>query len=243
MISEELRPAKLIRRYKRFLADVRMADGSEICVHCPNPGSMLGLAEPGSLVYLRDSTNGKRKLRYTWVLSVVPGALVNVDTLLANKIVFDALNCGELEGFSSYKKVQKERSFGKSRFDFFLSGGTDKDCFLEVKSTTLVEEETAMFPDAKTERGRKHLDELILAHQSGFRAVQLFLIGRSDSRQFRPADHIDALYGERLRYAAKHGVDAMAFKVCIDQQPSIDGEGQVFSYRLGEAVPLNLFKT
>lgn len=235
MISESLIPAKLIRRYKRFLADVELLSGSVVQVHCPNPGSMIGLAEPGTSVWLRPASNPKRVLQYGWVLTELESALVCVDTLMANRIIADALQEGILAPFSGYAVTEREKTFADSRFDFRLSGHDSfVECLMEVKSVTLGDDARAMFPDAKTERGRKHLNCLMEVVRSGLRAAQVFCISRTDSCSFSPADHIDPLYGQLLRTAAKNNVELYAFAMDITKE-----ENQ-FHYRIKGALPIEL---
>lgn len=226
MRIENLERAKLIRRYKRFLADVQLQNGEIIVAHCPNPGSMLGCQEPGSEVLIQKSANPKRKLPYT--LSVVwsGDVAINVNTMLANKVVAEALNKREIASFKDYESVKSEVGFHDSRFDFFLSQHkSGRDCFIEVKSTTLADTDCglAMFPDAPTERGRKHLNALMHAVDSGYRAVQFYLIARADCHRFSPADHIDREYGETLRKAQKAGVEVIAFDIDIRVEQPEEG--------------------
>lgn len=213
-----LERATLIRRYKRFLADVQLETGGIITAHCPNPGSMLGCAEPGSPVLIQKSNDPKRKLPYTLSVVFSNGVAINVNTMLANKVVTEALNKKQIVGFSSYDTIRSEVVFHDSRFDFFLSGAKPaSDCFIEVKSTTLADTQKglAMFPDAPTERGRKHLNALMHAVKDGYRAVQFYLIARADCHRFSPADHIDKDYGQTLRKAQKAGVEIIAFDLDI----------------------------
>lgn len=235
MIKERLVRAKLIRRYKRFLADVELPSCEEVVVHCPNPGSMIGLAEPGTTVWLRPANDPKRALKYSWVISELSSALVCVDTQMANKVVFDALKEGLLSQLQGYQLLEREKQFAESRFDFRLSKhGESPDCLMEVKSVTLADGGKAMFPDAKTERGRKHLQCLIKAAQEGWRAVQFFCISRTDTFLFSPADHIDALYGRALREAALNDVELQAMTMDIAK------DGDQFCYQMKESVPINL---
>jgi sugar fermentation stimulation protein A len=206
----KLEKARLLRRYKRFLADVVLADGRELTVHCPNPGSMIGCAEPGSSVLIRPLTG--TKLPYAWVGTVCgeERVIVNVDTMMANRLMYEAFSKGAIAETAGYKHVQKEFTFGDSRFDFCLRDhGSEKDCLVEVKSTTLTTGRLAMFPDAKTERGLKHLRGLTAAVKDGWRAVQFFLVARSDVDEFAPADHIDPAYGSALREARAQGVEIL----------------------------------
>lgn len=208
-----LQRGKLIRRYKRFLADVELETGEVIVAHCPNPGSMQGCAEPGSAVLLRHSNDPKRKLPYTWVMTIADDVHINVDTLLANKLVHEALKQKQLPELEMYDQIIPEYKSGDSRFDFMLtaSGGNAKPCLVEVKSTTLTKGDCAMFPDAVTARGRKHLGGLSDAVNRGMRAVQFYCIARNDVRAFAPAEHIDPEYARALRAAAAQGVELMAW--------------------------------
>ncbi|MBX9689753.1 MAG: DNA/RNA nuclease SfsA [Candidatus Obscuribacterales bacterium] len=238
LLQEELIRAKLVRRYKRFLADVVLDGESEPrTVHCPNPGSMLGLTEEGTTVWLRPARNPQAKLSYGWVLAELPGTFVSVDTLLANKLVNDALLNKKIPELVGYEKVGKEKTFGESRFDFFLTEHEQlPDCYMEVKSTTLLESSIAMFPDAKTERGRKHLEHLIRCKKESFRALQFFCISRCDAALFKAADHIDQKYGDALRLAASSGVEVLAYDLEIRRH------GSVFSFEIGKRVECSLFQ-
>lgn len=222
-LTQTLECGTLLRRYKRFLADVELPTGEIIVAHCPNPGSMIGCAEPGSPIWLRKSLDPKRKLAHTWVITEAGGNFVSVDTLLANKLVKQAITNGIIPEFTAYSRAISEFSLGDSRFDFCLEPDAQdattkpslKNCIVEVKSTTLVDGEVAMFPDAKTERGRKHLKGLARAVALGYRAVQFYCISRHDAILFRPAEHIDEKYAKELRLAAAAGVEIMAWSTKI----------------------------
>ncbi|MBY0550485.1 MAG: DNA/RNA nuclease SfsA [Candidatus Obscuribacterales bacterium] len=236
MISETLEPAVLIRRYKRFLADVEFPSGETATIHCPNPGSMIGIAEPGTPVWLRPAKEG-RKLSHTWVVSELPDAYVCVDTLMANRLLFNELKRGSFADILSYANIGKEKTFGDSRFDFFLAQSTAadaKDCYMEVKSTTLAIEQTAMFPDAVTARGLRHLGGLVEAARQGFRAVQFFCLARQDVLDFRPADHIDPAYGKGLRQASERSVELVAWTMKIERNSGL------FTFAAGSQVPIVL---
>lgn len=235
MISETLEPAILIRRYKRFLADVEFPSGETATIHCPNPGSMIGIAEPGTPVWLRPAKEG-RKLSHTWVVSELPGTYVCVDTLMANRLLFSELKRGSFAEILPYGNIGKEKTFGDSRFDFFLAQGraAAKDCYMEVKSTTLAIERTAMFPDAVTARGLRHLSGLVEAARQGFRAVQFFCLARQDVLDFRPADHIDPKYGKGLRQASEQSVELVAWTMKIERNSN------QFSFSAGSQVPICL---
>ncbi len=206
---DPLIPGRLLRRYKRFLADVRLESGEEITAHCANPGSMMGLAEPGMPVWLSPSRNPGRKLRYSWELVAVDGALVGINTAHPNTIVAEALSEGSLPALSGYPRVRREVRYGQnSRVDFLLESDRGPPCYLEVKSVTLKRGDgPAEFPDAVTKRGTKHLSELAEIAGAGSRAVMFFLVQRADCTYMRVAEDIDPVYGRALRDAAERGVE------------------------------------
>lgn len=237
LLAANLQRGKLIRRYKRFLADVQLSDGEIIVVHCPNPGSMIGCAEPGSAVWLRKSDNASRRLPYTWVVTGWQNELIGVDTLLANRLVKEALANKVIPALSSYDCVSCEYRLGDSRFDFCLfTDDTRKPpaCLMEVKSTTLAYGSRAMFPDAKTARGLKHLQGLINSLSMGYRAIQFYCIARNDVTTFSPAKHIDPQYSEALSQAVAAGVEVMAWTT------SIISHDETFSASLLRQIPVIL---
>lgn len=197
-----LQDAVLIRRYRRFLADVRLGDGRTVTVHCPNPGAMTGCATPGSAVLVSDSGNPRRKLRLTWELVKVGRRWVCENTQVANRVVERWLKTGQLLAGSG--PVRREVRLGDSRFDFTLG----ERCVVEVKSVTLEVDGLGAFPDAVTERGRRHVETL--AGLRGWRRILLFFVARGDVRAVRPADEVDPAYGAALRRAAKAGVEVLA---------------------------------
>jgi len=205
--------ATLIKRYKRFLADVRLEDGSEITVHCPNPGSMLGTQTPGSAVRCSTSDNPKRKLRHTLEMIRVGRSWVGLHAVKANAIAKRALEANAFVPFSGYERIESEVMVAEgSRFDFRLSGHTARSeaCWIEVKSVTLCEGRRARFPDAVTTRGRRHLEHLMARRQDGERAALLYIVQRADADSVAPADDIDPDYGSTLRKAAAAGVEIHA---------------------------------
>ena len=213
----ELIRGKLLARRKRFLADVRLADGSEVIAHCPNPGSMRGNAEPGSSVLLRDYGpefgESGRKLRYRW-LFVKSGILETcIDTGMSNGVVGEALSNGALKEFQEYSDVIPEFTVGDSRLDFCLQGEGLSPCFLEVKSVSMVDGDAAVFPDSVTKRGQKHLRELMELKAQGYRAVMFFLVQRAGLNVMRPADAIDPEYGKLLRLAVDNGVEVLVYDI------------------------------
>jgi len=206
----------LIRRYKRFLADVRLRNGRVVVAHCPNSGSMLACSEPGRMVYLSRHNNPKRRLRYTWELIEMPTSLVGVNTMVPNRLVKAAILADLIDRLTGYEKVRSEVAYGtNSRIDLLLENGPMR-CFVEVKNCTLVTDGAASFPDAITTRGLKHLKELQAQVRSGDRSVMFYLIQRMDAGLFRPADRIDPAYGRELRRAIQNGVEVMAYDVAVD---------------------------
>lgn len=206
---------RLLKRYKRFLADVELKDGTVVTAHCPNTGSLLGCVDPGNPVILRHSDDPKRKLAYTFQAVRVGGTWVNVHTGLPNALVAEAVEKGRVPELAGYDTARREVKYGKSsRIDLLLERAGELEverCYVEVKSTTLALGGVGLFPDAVTERGRKHLGELAAMVAEGHRAVQLFVVSRDDVRRFRPADHIDPAYGTALREAADAGVELLAY--------------------------------
>lgn len=208
----------LIKRYKRFLADVTLENGDLITAHTPNTGSMMGCCEPGSTVWLRDTQNPDRKYPYSWeMVEIKTGNLVGINTHLSNALVAEAIEKGIITELRNYDHIRREVKYGEenSRIDLLLEDGNKADCYLEVKNVTLVENHIAYFPDAVTERGSKHLRELQKIVMQGKRAVIFYCIQRSDVREVRPADHIDPEYGHLLRDAIKTGVEAVAYSATI----------------------------
>lgn len=213
----ELISGTLIRRYKRFLADVQLDNGDTVTAHCPNTGSMKGCCEPRQPVYLSIHDNPRRKLKYTWELIRMPSSLVGVNTLVPNRLVFESVRAGKIAELSGYHHVRREvKISAHSRIDLALSGDGRRQCYVEIKNCTLVEDGTAQFPDAVTARGLKHLHELVAQVESGSRAVMFYFIQRMDAGIFKPADHIDADYGKQLRRAVDQGVEILAYDVAID---------------------------
>ena len=205
--------ATLVRRYKRFLADVDFPDGRRETIHCPNPGAMTACCEPGHTILVSDHGGRGRKLRYTWELIRMGRTWVVVNTQVANRVVHGWLSSGRL--LPGYGSVQREVRYGDSRFDFALDDGA---CFVEVKTVSLARGGVAAFPDAQTERGRKHLRALARAHREGHRAVLLFFVARGDARAVRPADEIDPEYGRELRRAAREGVELLAVRARVSRR-------------------------
>ena len=208
---------RLVRRYKRFLVDVVLDDGRTVTAHCPNSGRMTACCLPGQPVYLSFHDNPKRKLNYTWEMIEMPTSLVGVNTLVPNRLVAAAIQAGGLPDFEIYDRVQREvRVNARSRLDLLLTANGAVDCYIEIKNCTLVTSGCARFPDAPTDRGRKHLHELAALHEEGRRAVLFFLVQRCDADRFAPADDIDPAYGRQLRKVARDGVEVLAWDVKMD---------------------------
>lgn len=206
---------RLIRRYKRFLADVELAGGERVVAHCPNTGSMLGCAETGSRVWLSRSDNPRRKLAYSWQLvETAEGSLACINTALPNRLVGEWLGTDRSGDLALYRERRSEVRYGRegSRIDWLLQHHRDgqPDAYLEVKNLTLGLEGIGYFPDAVTERGRKHLRELTAMAAAGQRAILLFCVSHSGVGEVRPADWIDPAYGQALREAEAGGVELLA---------------------------------
>ncbi|MFD2208043.1 DNA/RNA nuclease SfsA [Kiloniella antarctica] len=218
--STPLIPGKLVKRYKRFLADVELTDGSIVTSHTTNTGSMLGLIEPGSPVWLSESDNPKRKLKYTWEIGAAAVTPVGVNTSVPNKLVFEEISAGNVSELTGYSTIKREIKYGKnSRIDVFLQEPDRPDCYVEVKSVTLSRKpDIAEFPDAVSSRGTKHLQELGDMVEQGHRAVMFYLAQRSDCSTFSTAKDIDPMYANALIEAMARGVEVVAYscRVCPD---------------------------
>ena len=228
--EEMLVPAKLVRRYKRFLADVELETGEVVTAHCANSGSMMGLAVPGSRVWLSPNRNPKAKLAWRWEAEECGDCLVGINTSHPNRIVEDAVRAGQIPELAGYESVRREVPYGRnSRIDLLLEGGRGT-CFVEVKNVTLRREGRAEFPDSVTARGTKHLAELAEQVAAGHRAVMLYLIQRNDCDCFAVAADIDPAYAEMLAKARAAGVEAYAYACAVSPE----------EIRLEGAVPLAL---
>lgn len=218
--DQNLLSGLLRRRYQRFLAEVELESGETITAHCPNTGSMRGLIEPGLGVYVSRAANPKRKLGYTLELVDVSTSLVGVHTGRANMIAKEAIIGGGISQLLGYGKVRQEVRYGQnSRIDLLLEDPTaQRYCYVEIKSVTLREQQAALFPDAVTARGAKHLDELVRIRAESCRAIMFYLVQREDCEYFSPADSIDPLYSNKLRTAVQQGVEVLAYACQISPQ-------------------------
>jgi sugar fermentation stimulation protein A len=219
--SAPLLPATLIKRYKRFLADVALPSGETVTVHCANPGSMIGLAAAGARVWLSTSGNPKRKLAHSWELIEVDfggGAeLVGINTAHPNALAAEAIAAGAIAELSGYASLRREVRYGKnSRVDFLLEDAGRPPCYVEIKNVHLMRRPgLAEFPDAVTKRGAKHLGELADMVAAGARAVMLFLIQIGSARRFALARDIDPAYGKAFDAARAGGVEMLAYRCRI----------------------------
>lgn len=220
--SPELEQGRLLRRYKRFLADIELASGEVITIHCPNTGSMLNCMLEGGGVWFSRSNDPKRKLPGTWEIAETPqGRLACVNTARANALVEEALRAGRIPELAGFTELRREVPYGeeRSRIDFRLQY-PEGPAYVEVKSVTLGFDgtTTAAFPDAVTQRGAKHLRELAALTRQGVRAVQLYCVNLSGVEAVRPAEEIDVRYAEALRAAVAEGVEVLAYGVHLDTE-------------------------
>ncbi|WP_272687693.1 DNA/RNA nuclease SfsA [Providencia sp. PROV079] len=219
-----LQPATLIKRYKRFLADVTLPSGEEITIHCANTGAMTGCATPGDTIWYSTSNNTKRKYPYSWELTkTADGHFICINTLRANQLVAQALTEKHIPELSEYSVIKPEVKYGteNSRIDFFLTQNGLPDCFIEVKSVTLLENNQGFFPDAVTLRGQKHLRELMHIAKEGKRAILLFVALHTGINVASAAAHIDKQYAQLLEAARQSGVEVLCYQADITVQQMV----------------------
>lgn len=207
-------PATLIRRYKRFLADIRLDTGQEVTAHCPNPGAMLGLQDDGMRIWVEPNDDPRKKLKYGWRLAELgDGHFAGIDTGVPNKVIKDALLGQQIPKLANYETVRPEVKYGQnSRIDFLLTQAGLPDAYVEVKNVHLRrEKDWAEFPDCVTERGRKHLEELSRIVDTGYRAVMLYLVQRTDCSRFRLAADLDPKYADAFDKAREKGIEILCY--------------------------------
>ncbi|OLQ80367.1 sugar fermentation stimulation protein SfsA [Photobacterium proteolyticum] len=215
-----LQAAKLIRRYKRFLADIEFPDGEVRTIHCANTGAMTGCAEPGSTVWYSTSDNPKRKYPNSWELThTLDGDWICVNTARANRLAEEAINKNVITELQGYSSLRTEVKYGceNSRIDILLTAGDKPPCYIEVKSVTLLEDGQGFFPDAVTSRGQKHLRELMEVAKNGDRAVLFFAILHSGIENVSAAHHIDPDYHKLIQQAERAGVEIICYKAVLNQ--------------------------
>lgn len=204
----------LVQRYKRFLSDIKLDDGIVVVAHCTNSGTMKSCLEVGAEVYLTPVNDPKRKTKFTWEMIKINGDWVGIHTGNPNKLAFEAISEGSIPELTGYTKVKREVKFGDSRFDVYAENEHEK-CFVEVKNVSMKEGRYALFPDAVTTRGQKHLKTLMEVKAQGIRAVMLYVIQRSDVEIFGPAKEIDSNYAKALKEAFEFGVEIIPMQAKV----------------------------
>ncbi len=208
---------RLLKRYKRFLSDIQLDNGDVVISHCTNSGSMKTCIEEGAEVYLSPATDPKRKTKYTWEMIKLNGQWVGVNTMHPNKIVYDAICNNEIRQLTGYTNVQREVKTGDSRIDIMAQNDSEI-CFIEVKNVSMKVGARALFPDAVTTRGKKHLDELIKLRSEGIRAVMIYIVQRMDVDAFGLASDIDPEYSLTLMDAMKQGVEVISLQTKVSPE-------------------------
>jgi sugar fermentation stimulation protein A len=217
--AQALKTGVMVKRYKRFLADVILEDGTEITVHCPNSGSMKGCWQKGCPVCISDSGNLKRKYRHTLEMVHNGRCWIGINTHLANQVAKEAVRMKVISGLDTFARIRSEVPYGEnSRVDLLGEASDGSLCFIEVKNVTLVEDGAYTFPDAITKRGTKHLEELIHCIENGHRAAVLFVIQRSDGEGFRPCHTIDPTFATVFSKAVNAGVEVYPCLTAVSPQ-------------------------
>jgi sugar fermentation stimulation protein A len=217
-IAARLIPATFIKRDNRFRVTVRV-EGHPVWAHLPNSGRLMELLVPGRRVLLKTAQAPGRLTAYDLLMVDLDRILVSIDARLPSRLLDESLRVGRLEEFAGYSEVRREVTYGQSRLDLVLEGGPDGGrCFIEAKSVTLVEDGVALFPDAPTQRGRRHLGELARARAEGHRAAVVFVVQRDDATCFSPHDEADPAFGQALREAAQAGVEVYAYKCWVSER-------------------------
>ena len=215
--TQKLISAKLIRRYKRFLTDVELEDGSIAIAHCTNSGAMTSCIEEGAPIYLSPAKDPKRKTKFTWEMIFMNNNWIGINTMIPNQLVYEAIVNNEIKGLEGYTTVKREVTFEDSKLDIYAEN-ENKKCWIEVKNVTMKVGDAALFPDAVTTRGLKHLETLIRIKKQGMRAVMVYVIQRMDVNSFDTANHIDPKYGEALKRAIKEGVEVFPVQAKVSPE-------------------------
>jgi len=209
--NRKLIKGKLIKRYKRFLADIELEDGTIVIAHCTNSGSMKTCLVEGAPVFLTPVDDSNRKTKFTWEMIKINKKWVGINTNIPNILVYDAITAGNINQINGYSNVKREVTFADSRFDIFAEKPGSR-CFIEVKNVTMKDGSFARFPDAVTTRGKKHLETLMKVKESGMRAIMIYVIQRMDVEIFGPAWDIDPEYSNTLIKAQANGVEIIALQ-------------------------------
>lgn len=220
--KEELIEAKILKRYKRFLSDIELPSGEEVCAHVPNTGRMDTCWGPGWKVYLSHHDNPKRKLKYTLEMTHNSKTLIGVNTSFTNKIAKEALENKIIPELAHFDLIFPEKKVLESRIDFYLETSTNSEtAYVEVKNATLVKDSIALFPDAVSTRGQKHIKDLIELRKQGHRTAMLYVVNREDANSFSPAYEVDPTYGALLKEASKEGVEIYAYSCKLNSKEII----------------------
>lgn len=217
MKFNKLIKGKLIKRYMRFLADVELENGEKVTAHCTNTGSMKSVNIPGADVLLSPVNDPKRKTKFTWEMIKINDQWAGVNTSNANTLAFEWVSSNEISGLQNLKELKREQKFGDSRFDIYGFDG-EKQVWMEVKNVSLKTGDFALFPDAVTTRGQKHLKTLMKVKEEGHRAAMIYVIQRSDINQFAPATDIDPDYSQLLEEAKQKGVEVYACQAKLSEK-------------------------
>jgi sugar fermentation stimulation protein A len=228
VFEQKLVQGKLVRRYKRFLADVELENGEIVVAHCTNTGSMKSCIEIGAPVLLSPAKDPNRKTKFTWESIFINNAWIGINTNVPNKIVYDAIVNKQIKGLDVYDTVRREVTFEDSRLDVYAEN-KDEKCFIEVKNVTMKVGDAALFPDAKTSRGLKHLQTLIRIKEKGMRAVMVYIIQRTDVSSFGIAKDIDPGYAKGLKAAVEAGVEVFPIQVVVS--PDSIEIGEILEYK------------
>ena len=202
----------LLKRYKRFLADIKLDSGEVVVAHCTNSGTMKSCLEVGAEVFLSPAADPSRKTKFTWEMIKINGSWVGINTANPNQLALELVTLGQIKGLEGYTEVRREMTFGDSRFDIYAKN-ENEECFIEVKNVSLKDGNIAKFPDAVTTRGQKHLETLMEVKKQGIRAVMLYIIQRTDVEAFSAAEDIDPEYARKLKLAMAAGVEVIPLMV------------------------------